>query len=368
MPRRRPPHLHREVTRHGKPVWYVRVKRGSRVRIRADFGTLEFDAEYHSAVAGALTAAPKRAGGGTGTLSWLIDRYRETPAWISLSLATRRQRENILRQVVDKAGGEPFAKVTAAAIAAGRDRRGATPFQAKHFLDTMRGLFAWALDAQFVKVNPAAGVKYPTLRSGPGFPIWTRDDVSAFMARWPLGTRQYVWLALLLYTGLRRGDVVRLGKQHVRDGVAYLETEKTKTPVALPMLAPLREALDAGPIGDLTFIVGADGEPFSSKEIFANEFKKACRAAGVNKSAHGLRKLAATVAATNGATASELNAIFGWSGTRMAGHYTQSADRARLSQGAMAKLIDVPQAFSPHRPHPTKGAGASAKKSGGSDA
>jgi integrase len=35
------------------------------------------------------------------------------------------------------------------------------------------------------------------------------------------------WLAVLLYTGLRRGDAVRLGRQHIRHGVATLRTEKT---------------------------------------------------------------------------------------------------------------------------------------------
>jgi hypothetical protein len=46
MPRPRPPHLQREVTRHGKAIWYVRIGKGPRVRIRAEFGTSEFDAEY----------------------------------------------------------------------------------------------------------------------------------------------------------------------------------------------------------------------------------------------------------------------------------------------------------------------------------
>ena len=43
MPRPRPPHLHREVTRHGTGVWYVRVGKGPRIRIRAQYGTPEFD-------------------------------------------------------------------------------------------------------------------------------------------------------------------------------------------------------------------------------------------------------------------------------------------------------------------------------------
>ena len=51
MPRPRPPHLHREVTRHGKTVWYVRVGRGKRGSgSKAEFGTPDFDAEYRAAI------------------------------------------------------------------------------------------------------------------------------------------------------------------------------------------------------------------------------------------------------------------------------------------------------------------------------
>jgi hypothetical protein len=35
----------------------------------------------------------------------------------------------------------------------------------------------------------------------------------------------------------------------------------------------------------------------------------------------------------------QLNAIFGWSGTAMASHYTQAADRKRLAIEAMHKLV-----------------------------
>ena len=82
MPRPRPPHLQREITRHGKAVWYVRVGRGRRVRIRADYGTPEFDAEYRSALAGTPTrmAAPS-----CSSLQWLLARYRETTDWAALS-------------------------------------------------------------------------------------------------------------------------------------------------------------------------------------------------------------------------------------------------------------------------------------------
>ena len=272
---------------------------GQRIRLKAHYGTDEFWTQYHAAVNGERPQQNGKAS--AGTLAWLLARYRETPAWATLSLATRRQRENIFRQVIETAGRSPFAAITAATIAAGRDRRGKTPFQARHFLDAMRGLFAWAQEAQFVKSNPAAEIRYPTLKSGEGFPIWTEEDVAAYEARWPLGTRQRVWVAVLLYTGLRRGDAVRLGRQHVRDGIATIRTQKTGTDVHLPILPELKEAIDYGPTSDLAFICGVNGKPMT-KESFGNAFSDACRAAGVNKSAHGLRKIGATRAANNGAT------------------------------------------------------------------
>jgi hypothetical protein len=158
MPRPRPPYLSREVTRHGKPVWYVR-RNDKRTRLRSKFGTPEFEVEYRSVLAGNTKNVERTPP--DGSLAWLVARYRETTAWQSLSSATKKQRENILRQVIASAGNQPFAKITKANITAGRDRRASTPFQARHFLDTVRGLFRWALNARLVKT---AGEAYSRAR------------------------------------------------------------------------------------------------------------------------------------------------------------------------------------------------------------
>ncbi len=337
MPRPRAPFLSHERTRHGTLVWYFR-RLGRRVRIRAEFGTPEFEAEYEAAKA-SVALPPKAITCPQGSLAWLIERYRDLLAWAPLSAATKRQRENIFVHVIETAGVQNCAKITTAAIIAGRDRRKNTPAQARNFLDAMRGVFRWATEAGFVRSDPTAGIKNPPRKTGQGFRPWTEDDVAAYEKRWPVGTRQRVWLDVLLYTGLRRGDAVRLGRQHVRDGVATLKTEKSgqAVEVTLPILPVLAETLAAGPCGDLTFIVGASGQPLS-KELFGNEFRVACNAAKVPGSAHGVRKIAATRAANAGATVAQLEAIFGWSGGGMASLYTRAADRRRLALEAMHKL------------------------------
>jgi integrase len=339
VPRPRPPHLHREVTRHGRVVWFVRIGKGPRTRIRAPFGTPEFDSEYQSALSGAPRQSKK--GPTVGSLTWLIERYRETAAWQSYSLATRRQRENIFKHVIATAGTEAASRITRAVIVASRDRRAAKPAAARHFLDAMRGLFAWAVEAQHVKHDPTAGVMDPARKKGTGFRVWSEDEVQKYERRWPIGTRERVWLDVLLYTGLRRGDAVRLGRQHVRGGVATLKVQKSgyTIEVALPILPVLKKTLDAGPCGDLAFIAGARGAPLT-KESFGNLFRDACKKAGVPGRAHGLRKLGATRAANNGATVHELQALFGWVDIKMPALYTRGADRRRLALTAAHKLID----------------------------
>lgn len=356
MPRPRPPHLHRQVTRHGKVVWYVRIDRGRRVRLKAEYGTEAFELEYQAAVSG-RPLAPK-VGPSSSSLAWLLKQYRGSTAWSQeLSAATRRQRDNIFRHVLETGGSEPFAKITKRHIEAGKERRGSTPAQARNYLDAMRGLFRWAKKAEHVKIDPTAEVQNPPRSSGDGFIAWTESDVSAYHARWAIGSRERVWLDVLLYTGLRRGDAVRLGRQHVKDGLATIKTEKSQggITVTLPILPVLQATLNAGPCGELAFICGVAGKPFK-KESFGTAFKDACRAAGVPGSAHGVRKIAATTAANAGATVAQLEAIFGWSGGTMASLYTRAADRRRLAIEAMSKLSNDQRTFIPSPELPVRAA------------
>jgi integrase len=253
------PHLHREVTRHGKVKWFARVggsSRGPRVQLKAAYGTDEFWHEYQTALA---SVSQRRKAPHQGSLAWLLELYRETTAWTRLSEATRRQRDNIFKHVVDTAGKEPFAKITTATMMAARDRRADTPAQSRNFLDAMRGLFKWAIKAKQAKIDPTIGVDNLPRPKGDGFAPWSEDDIAAYERRWPIGTRQRVWLDVLIYTGLRRGDAVRFGRPHIRNGIGTIKTEKTGTEVTLPILPVLAKTIEAGPCGDLTFIAGESG-------------------------------------------------------------------------------------------------------------
>lgn len=337
MPRPRPPHLHHERTRHGSLVWYVRVGRGARVRIRAEFGTPEFDAEYQAAIAGA-PARPKPRGA-AGTLEWLIDRYRDSAAWSSLAAATRRKYDLIFAGLTATSGKRPYAEISRADIVATRDKRRATPFQANNTLKALSGLFRWAVEAELMADNPAISVRRMSIKTD-GFQAWTADDCAAFEAHWVLGTRERLAYAILRYSGLRRGDAAKLGRQHIRDGVIRVTTGKTGAQVALPVHPELRATIDATTLTGMTFVPPARGTNRPMTDAgFGNWFSKAARAAGVAKSAHGLRKTLATDLAERGGSELELDAALGWTdGGTTSRIYTRAANRARLAAQGMAKL------------------------------
>ncbi len=175
---------------------------------------------------------------------------------------------------------------------------------------------------------------------------------------------------MCLYTGLARGDVVRLGRQHVKDGVITFRMEKKRgVGVVYPPVLPVLEAtIAAAKTGDLTFLVSEDGTPYT-KESFGNWFRDACVAAGVPGRAHGLRKAAATRCAEKGATLPQLMALFGWGTEKMAIKYIRKANRKLLAAQAAAALAPVPtQTENENLPHLGSSAGENLKKQSGSGA
>ena len=304
MPRPRPPYLSRDPTRHGRVVWYRAGSVGAS-------GFTPLSARWNSS---SNTRTPWQA------VQSRREASRHRARSHGSSPAIERQRHGRRSLWRPDASGRtscgrswrPPARIRWRGSPATRLSRGGNGARRRHhrrgtFSTPCAGCFGGRRRRKHVRVDPTAGVADPPRVKSGGFRPWTEDDVAAYERRWPIGTRQRVWLDVLLYTGLRRGDAVQFGRQHVRDGIGTMQTEKSgySVTVTLPILPVLAATLAAGPCGDLAYIAGASGHPFT-KESFGNEFREACRAAGVRGSAHGVRKIAATRAANAGATVAQL--------------------------------------------------------------
>jgi hypothetical protein len=72
VPRKLPPFLHRETSRHGRVNWYFRRGKGRRIRIAGEFGSVEFWAAFEAASKG---ARPQRREHTPGSFSWALAAY-----------------------------------------------------------------------------------------------------------------------------------------------------------------------------------------------------------------------------------------------------------------------------------------------------
>ncbi|MBV9974858.1 MAG: tyrosine-type recombinase/integrase [Hyphomicrobiales bacterium] len=352
MPRRLPRGCIEDVDRYGKVRVYLRQKGRPKVRLHGTPWTEPFMDEYEKALAGRGDDVGRTAAGSkAGTWRWLCERYFLSAGFRRLDARTQRVRRQILEATCDeptKPGAQalfrdfPIAIMTAKAVRVLRDRKLDTPEAANGRVKAIRQVFAFALEEELAAANPARDVPYLKSASQ-GFHAWTLDEVRQFEARHPIGSKPRLALALLLFTGQRRSDVIRFGRQMVRDGklsfTQFKNRNRKPKRLVLPMLQELAAIINASPCGDLTYLVTEFGKPFSDAG-FGNWFRVQCdRAALPHCSAHGLRKAGATIAANAGASERTLMSIFGWDSSRQAAHYTRSADQERLAGDGMRLLV-----------------------------
>lgn len=172
-----------------------------------------------------------------------------------------------------------------------------------------------------------------------GFAAWNMDGLIRFYERWPIGSKPRLAVELMIHTGLRRSDIVRAGIQHMRGNIFTLKTQKTGAQITVDFPASLMGVIDATETGDMAFLISEAGTPFGTAS-FGNWFRDRCNDTNVKKSAHGIRKLSATLAAEAGAAAHELMAQYGWSNVKQAELYTKGADRVKLGIKSSRRVAD----------------------------
>ena len=192
---------------------------------------------------------------------------------------------------------------------------------------------------RYLRADPTANIKLAAIDSD-GFHCWTEEEISQFEAHHAIGTKPRLALALLLYTAQRRSDVVRMGRQHIKDGVLTVKQQKTGVTLSIPVHPHLQAVFDATPSEHLTFLTTATGKPYGG-DHFSRRFREWCDAAGLPQrcTPHGLRKAACRRLAEAGCSANEIMAISGHATMKELVRYTKAADQARLARNAMAKAV-----------------------------
>lgn len=333
-------YVQRYRDRHGKMRCYFRRAGYARIALPDDPTTERFKAAYQAALTGLPKPSVSRAV--PGSISAVLIAYYRSSGWSQLKPQTQATYRAVLDRFREKFGELPANALTSTHVRKLIDAGAAKPGATRTLMKRLSSAFAFATMSGLVGHNPFSGVKLP--REGAGFRAWSDDDIQQFLDHWPAGSRARLALLLLLHTGQRRSDVVRMGRQHLRNGVLAVTQSKGRAGeprviLEIPLHPEFVRQLEALPKTDATFLTTAYGKPITANG-FTNWFSNCAAEAGLPRgcSAHGLRKAAARRLAEAGCSAHQIAAITGHKSLKEVERYTQSVRQKRLARDAMARL------------------------------
>lgn len=329
--------IHRFTDRHGHTRLYLR-RPGHKAVPLPPHADPTFMEAYQAALA--ATAPPKASRVLPGSIEALTRLYFASPAFTQLGASTQSAYRRLIGNIVRAHGDKPVRLMHTAAIRNIVNARSATPSAANHTLRSVRAIMQHAIEIGWRTDDPSQGVRR-LKEKGQGVATWTERDIAQFEAHWPAGSKPRLALALLLYTGQRRSDVVRMGRQHTQGGSILVRQVKTGTTLLIPLHADLA-ALIPAERDRLTFLMtdeGPSSRPYTPNGFYMR-FRTWCDAAGLpaGLAPHGLRKAAARRLADAGCTTHQIAAVTGHRTLSELQIYTAAADQTRLAKAAIRRI------------------------------
>lgn len=338
---KRPAYIHEYKDRHGKERIYFNRAGQPKIPLPGPLYSEPFWIAYHKAKEG----KPQPLSAGTantkaGTMSALIAEYYQSSAFTSKAPATRATYRSQIEAFRKQHGDGPVAEIKPKHIDAilGEVAKKSTA-QAHKLRKRLATLFRLAVKWEYREDNPmlnAERIKHKTK----GYEPWTEDEIAKFRTHWKEGTPRRIAFEILLFTGLRRSDAVRIGRQHIQGNRIVTKIKKSgdEVEVSIPIHPEFRAVLDTIKHDHLNFITTERGAARSEK-AFTNWIIEAARDAGLpaHRSPHGLRKSACIRLAEAGCTASQIMAVTGHRNLAEVETYVREANKKTLADDAITK-------------------------------
>jgi integrase len=333
--RKHPRYVRGFVDRHGHTRFYFQRAAGKNIPLPGLPWSPTFMAAYAAAAGDGKVAATGKTK--VGTLDAAMLAYLQSDGFANgLAKSTRDTRRRILTNFAKQHGDKPTMLMHGAALQNIIGKM--TAANQRGFKKAMRGFVDYCLSHKLMKLDPLLSIKMVKMKDTGGFRTWEEGEITTYETRHARGTKARLALELLLQTGTARCDMVRMGRQHVRNGTLSMRRLKTNVQFDIPLLPSLVTELELHAKDQLTFLMTEYGKAFTAAG-FGNWFRERCDEAGLPQcAAHGLRKAAAVRHALNGATAPELMAWFGWKTLEEAQRYCEMANRIKLAEAAGIKM------------------------------
>jgi len=330
------------IDRHGRVRRYFR-RRGQRAVLLPGLpGSIEFMGAYQAALATVSSPPPSAKHVIRGSLAEIAAGYCRSAAFVNLSESSQKVYRVVLKPILEAHGHRLVRELPKAAARHVIEEIGAKrPGMANLTHAVLSKIMDYAIATGVRTDNPFSGLERYRLGT---HHTWTDAEITQFERRWPLGTRERLAFALLLYTGQRGGDVVKMTRSDIVDGRIRVSQDKvrkgTTNELMIPIHPALARALQAGPVVGMQHIItDARGRPLRGLTAL---IERAVKLASLPAYcvAHGLRKAALRRLAEHGSTTKEIAAMSGHRSLSEIERYTARADQARLARSAVEKLPD----------------------------
>lgn len=326
--------------RHGKERLRYRKTGQPTYYFKQPFGTEGFREELRACLDGVkLEIGRDRIT--PGTIADLINRFYRSTTYRQTGDAYQRKVRYLLEPFRADHGTKRVASIQFEHLdAIIADKASKFPVAAQSLRKILMRLFNFAKLCRMRPDNPVELVAQVKTKKTVGWRAWTEEEIEIYRSAYPFGTMARLAFEMYLWTGNRKADGLKLGRQHIRNGAFHIVQNKTDKPLVLPIPPTLAEAIMAMPHnGQLTLITTIYGKPFTPAG-FGNRMRKWCDAIGLTDvSTHGLRKAISKRMAQSGAGNQGIKSITGHSGDSEVSHYTREADQEALARDTMKRLV-----------------------------
>lgn len=250
-----------------------------------------------------------------GSIAWAINEYRMSDAYKALSASSIKVYERWLKQFEAEWGRlhcRDISRKVVKAFAQRYQHKKPTRMQAVAVLQNILGI---AYDENYIPVNPASKMKLR--KNPPRQQVWETADIDKWMAEaekhpHAVPVKRYFWL--LLYTGQRPVDCVRMTKSRYNGDTIKLVQQKTKKLMEVPCHMELKATMATDPFPNSLYLIAQpDGKPFGRGHL-SEVFGEIRTLAGLGRlQARDLRRTAVVRMAEAGCSVPQISAITGHS-------------------------------------------------------
>ena len=303
------PYVNSFKDRHGQWHYYYR-RDGLRIVLPREDVASSY-ARVHAQFETKTSAVP--TGTRTGTFGALVAAYFASADLNGLRASTQEEYRRLISRLDEKMHDLLLTQINRPDLLTVRDAwaKQASNVTANNKMKTLNILFNFGVERGLLTTNPITKLK-GLKETGLGWQPWTEDQLATW-TRLSEGPIRIAFM-LALYTGQRRGDILKMRWTQIVDDLLTLTQGKTTKFLVIPVHPRLQKELIlwkasrtvTGPV----IVHRADGKPYTDSG-FSSLWHYEQHRLGVLAPFHGLRKNATIALIEAGCSPAEAQAITG---------------------------------------------------------